>query len=113
MIKQVTNVSSTASTILTPCPYTKFISITNNGSGNVRLSIDGGSTYTDPIDQTSGFDPTASTGFRLVAGAELRIQTAPVGPGGIDTGIHKPIRAVLESGTTTVLDIITDDNIST
>ena len=112
MIKQVTSVGATASTILTPAPYTKFIAIQNNGSGNVRLTFDGGSTYIDAIDSTAGTDPTATTGFRLASGAAWQITTTPVGQGGIDAGIHYPIRAILETGTTTILDIVTDDNIS-
>ena len=101
IIKQVTSVSGTVSTILTPGPNVHTVIIQNNGAGNVRLTIDGGT-----ISSPSGTNPTATTGYKLVAGAQLII-TYP--------GDKRPpvIRAILESGTTTTLDIITDDNSST
>ncbi len=99
VIKQVTTVSATASTILTPGTNVHTVVIQNNGSGNVRLTIDGGSV-------TGLTNPTATTGYKLVAGAFLII-TYP--------GDKRPpvIRAILESGTTTTLDIVTDDASST
>lgn len=99
VIRQVTTVSGTASTIITPGPNVKTIIIQNNGSGNVRLTVDGGSV-------TGLANPTATTGYKLVAGGFI-ILTYP--------GDKRPpiIRAILETGTTTVLDIVTDDAGST
>jgi hypothetical protein len=66
IIKQVSSVSATASTILTPGVNVHTVVIQNNGSGNVRLTIDGGS--------VNGLtNPTATTGYKLVAGAQLVI----------------------------------------
>lgn len=95
IIKQVTTVGAAASTIVTPGVNVKTIIIQNNGAGNVRLGIDGGTVY-------GLTDPTASTGYKLVAGAQIII-TYP--------GDKRPpvIRAILETGTTTTLDIITND----
>lgn len=96
-IKQVTTVSAAVSTILTPGPNVHTVIIQNNGAGNVRLTIDNG-TVTSP----AGTNPTATTGYRLVAGGYL-ILTYP--------GDKRPpiIRAILETGATTILDIVTDD----
>jgi len=101
IIKQVTSVSGTVSTILTPGPNVRTVIIQNNGSGNVRLTIDNGS-----ITSPAGTNPTATTGYKLVAGAQLII-TYP--------GDKRPpiIRAILETATTTTLDICTDDTGST
>lgn len=101
IIKQVTTVSGTVSTILTPGPNVKTVIIQNNGSGDVRLTIDGGS-----IASPAGTNPTATTGYLLVAGAQLII-TYP--------GDKRPpvIRAILRTATTTTLDICTDDSSST
>lgn len=95
IIKQVTTVGAAASTIVTPGVNVKTITIQNNGAGNIRISIDGGTVYGLP-------DPTATTGYKLVAGAQI-IFTYP--------GDKRPpvIRAILETGTTTTLDIITND----
>jgi len=99
IIKQVTTVGAAVSTILTPGTNIKTCIIQNNGSGNVRLAIDGGSV-------TGAQNPTATTGYKLVAGSFIII-TYP--------GDKRPpvIRAILESGTTTTLDIVTDDLTST
>lgn len=97
--KSVTTVSAVASTVVTPGTNIHTLAIQNNGSGNVRLAFDGGSVYGLP-------DPTASTGYLLVAGSQI-ILTYP--------GDKRPpqIRAILVSGTTTTLDIATDDAGST
>lgn len=90
IVKQVTTVSASASVVFTPGPNCLWVTIQNNGSGAVRLSFDGSNS------------PTASTGYLLAAGAQVTI-----GYGGSS---QKPsIRAILTSGTTTTLDIVTSD----
>jgi hypothetical protein len=96
VIKQVTNVGASASTIITPGRNVKVLVIQNNGSGDVRLAIDGGTT-------TNLTDPTASTGYLLKAGTQLILTY----PGSIQA---PKIRAILVTGTTTVLDICTDED---
>ena len=114
MIKQVNTLTNgAAATILTPSPFTKLIVIQNNGSGAVRLSFDGGSTFNDLVSNTPGTDPTPTTGYLLAAGS---VWTS--GPmealqrNGIDESLSAPIRAILASGTPTTLDILTDENSS-
>jgi hypothetical protein len=89
--KQVTNVGATASTIVTPGNAVHYIIIQNNGSGAVRLTFDG---VTLPVATTQG--------YLLAAGTFIVIPSA---------GFKAPpiIKAILETGTTTVLDISTDD----
>jgi hypothetical protein len=94
-IIQVTSVGASASTILTPGFHVHTITIQNNGSGDVRLGIDGGT--------TNGLtDPTATTGYLLKAGSQLIITYSGTTP-------QLKIRAILVSGTTTTIDICTDD----
>lgn len=94
-ILQVTTVGATASTIVTPGPHLHILTIQNNGSGDVRIGIDGGT--------TNGLvDPTSSTGYLLKAGTQL-ILTFP------GTQPQLQVRAILVTGTTTVIDIVTDD----
>jgi len=97
--KSVTSVSATASTILTASQYVRTVVIQNTGSGDVRLGLDGGTTQGTP-------DPTSTTGMLLKAGTFI-ILTYP--------GNYKPpvIRAILTSGTTTTISVVTDDTIST
>lgn len=96
-IIHITTVGATASTIVTPSQFCKTLIIQNNGSGDVRLAIDGGT--------VSGLtDPTASTGVKLAAGTFVMITF----PG--NTNYAPPvIRAILTSGTTTTIDAATDD----
>lgn len=96
--KSVTTVSASASTILTASQYVRTVMIQNTGSGDVRLGIDGGTTQ-------GTADPTSSTGILLKAGSFI-IFTYP--------GNYKPpvVRAILVSGTTTTLSVVTDDTIS-
>ncbi len=98
-IKSVTSVSSAASTIVTPSGQCKTLIIQNNGSGDVRLGIDGGV----PLGLT---DPTATTGYLLSHGTQLIITY----PGG---SLPPPIRAILVDATTTTIAIVTDDSKST
>lgn len=106
--KQVTTLTNAAvATILTPGPGVKLITIQNNGSGNVRLSFDGGASYTNPQTKQVGSNPTTSTGYRLAAGASLIITVQPN-----PNGIRNPIVGILETSTTTTLDISTDESSS-
>lgn len=93
LVKQVTTVSATAAVVFTPSTSCQWVTIQNNGSGNVRLSFDGTTV------------PTASTGYLLEAGQQVTI-----GYGGSSQKGY--IRAILTSGTTTTLDIVTPDNSS-
>lgn len=106
-IAHVTTVGATASTIIVPGANTKVILIQNTGSTDVRLSIDGGSTYTDIQTQKTGTDPTTTLGYLLKAGTSYVISTTAS-----DSGLHKPIRAILVTSATT-LEIVTDDYTST
>ncbi len=102
--KEVTSVSAAVSTILSPSNTCQIITIQNNGSGDVRLGLDGGTTNR----QKSTPDPTASSGYLLKANQFL-ILTYP------GTGNSSPpqLRAILTSGTTTTLTISTNDPYST
>lgn len=98
-IKSVTSVGAAASTIVTPSTFIRTLVIQNNGSGDVRLGIDGGTVL-------GVTDPTATTGYLLKAGSQV-IFTYP--------GNYLPpvIRAILVSGTTTTLAIVSDDTKTT
>ncbi len=106
MIKQVTTLNaSTPATILTPSMYCHQVTIQNNGSGVVRLSFDGGASYTDYLTNQTGTNPTTSTGYKLAAGTYVALTfLAGKAP--------PPIVAIMEAATTT-LDITTDDTKST
>lgn len=97
-IIQVTTVGASASTIVTPSQFCKTLIIQNNGSGDVRYCIDGGTV-------TGLTDPTASRGAILAAGKQVTVTF----PG--NTNYAPPvIRAILKTGTATTLDIVTDDS---
>lgn len=99
--KSVTSVGATASTILTPASPT-IITIQNNGTGDVYLGFDGGTTNR----QKSTPDPTSSTGYLLTAGSSITMS--------IPAGVSIPqIRAILRTATTTTLLITTNDPFST
>jgi hypothetical protein len=97
-IIHLTSVGAAASTIVTPSQYCKTLIIQNNGSGNIRYCIDGGT--------VAGLtDPTASTGVELAAHTFIIITF----PG--NTNYAPPVvRAILETATTTTIDIVTDDS---
>jgi hypothetical protein len=89
LTKQVSSVSASASVIFTPGAYVQWVSISNTGSGAVNLSFD-------------GTNPTASVGFPLAAGASICV---------VYSGSNQkvPIRAILQTGTTTTLNICTQE----
>lgn len=91
--------TGTASTLVTPSQYIRTLVIQNNGSGDVRIAIDGGTTQ-------GVADPTASVG-QLVKAGTFVIFTYP--------GNYKPpvIRVILTSGTSTTIEVSTDDTVST
>ena len=110
-IFQVKNLSAAGSSvILIPGEYAKTYTIQNNGSNSVRLSIDGGAGYIDPLTGRAGTNPTPTTGYLLVAGAQYTVGTTAANSNG-DPGLHKPVVAIMVTSTTT-LDIITDDTLS-
>lgn len=96
MNKQVTNVGAAASVIVTVGWQDTWVNIQNNGSGAVRITCDG---TTVPVATTKG--------YLLNANKETTICY-----GGSNQG-RGPIRAILETGTTTTLDIMTPDLNST
>lgn len=100
-IKSVTTVGASASTISAPAQSCSVLVIQNNGAGAVRISIDGGTTNAVPT-----ADPTASTGILLPAGQQVTICY-------FYNQRRAQIRAILVTGTTTTLDIATDDTAST
>jgi hypothetical protein len=115
MLKTVTSLTNGAvATILTPGPNCRMWCIQNTGAGAVNLSYDGGSTYTMPTTQGTpnatakvGTDPTttaAGLGYQLAAGAQLLV-TADTG----GNSLRLPIRAILQTATTTTLQISADD----
>jgi len=99
--KVVTTVGATVSTILTPGSPT-VITIQNNGSGDVFLGLDGGTTNREK----STPDPTATSGYLLTAGSSITIS--------VPKGASIPqVRAILRTGTTTTLLVTTNDPFST
>lgn len=103
---QTTGLSAAGSSIIIqPGADTKIIIIQNNGSNSVRISLDGGISYN--TNGGHGTNPTPTTGYLLTAGQQLTISTGPFTGIMPDTTLHKPIVAIMVTGTTT-LDIITD-----
>ena len=103
-IGQVTTLSTSAAIIVAPGTYAKLIIIQNNGANSVRLSVDGGTTYVDQQTGKAGSNPTASKGYLLPAGQQVVLSSEPNA-----SGLHRPIVAIMVTGSTT-LDIVTDDS---
>lgn len=104
---QVTSLTTGAvATILIAAPSTHTVIIQNLGANAVNITIDGGSTFTSPYNQKAGTDPTTgATGKGLVIPP---ISNGVPGSVTIGTqGTSAPIRAIMQTGTTT-LNIITD-----
>lgn len=90
LVKQVTSVGASPAVVFTPGANCLWVTIQNNGAGDVRLSFDGATA------------PTATTGYLLKTGTQVTVAYGGSG--------QKPvIRAILTSGTTTTLDINTSD----
>lgn len=89
--KQVTTVSATSSIIFTPAAFCQWVTIANTGSGDVWLSFDG-STAT-------------SAGFPLLHGTSICVVYAGSNQKG-------PIKAILQTATTTTLNINTPETAS-
>ena len=108
---QVVGLNNVAcSTIIIPGSDTKVIIIQNNGSGDVRISVDGGATFY--ANGGHGTNPTMTTGYVIKGGQtpadKVIISTGPYTGLTPDPTLHKPIVAILGGNTTTTLDIITD-----
>ena len=112
---QVTTLNTTTvKTILVPGYRCKAYVISNIGANAVNLTIDGGSTFNSTQgggnSPTYGTDPTTGAtglGIPLAAGGQYMFTTMPA-----DSGLNKPVRAIMQTGTTT-LNISTDDVQST
>lgn len=89
LTKQVTTVSATASTVFTPGFQCQWVTIANTGAGGVNLSFDGTA-------------PTASIGFPLAASGSICVVYA-------GSSQKSPIKAILQTATTTTLNINTPD----
>lgn len=107
-IKQVTQLNASGSSVIViPGSNAKLIIIQNNGSNDVRLSFDGGA-GTVGSNQKYGTNPTPTTGYLLKAGQGITLTMTPYTGITPDPTLHKPIVAIMVTGTTT-LDIVTDD----
>lgn len=104
-IAQVTTLAQVAKIIVIPGIHVHTVTIQNSGSTTLRLSFDGGSTYTDPYAFKKGTDPTTSTGYSLPAGQQIIISYA-------SPSMIRQIVAISATGTATI-DITTDDTEST
>jgi hypothetical protein len=89
LTKQVTTVGATASIIVTPGYQCAWVTIANTGAGAVMLSFD-------------GTNPTATVGFPLAAGGSICVVF-----GG--SGTKNVVKAILQTATTTTLNINTPD----
>lgn len=90
LTKQVTNVGATASVVFTPGAQCQWVTVANTGAGAVMLSFDGTS-------------PTATVGYPLAAGAQICVVY-----GG--SSQKQPMRAILQTGTTTTLNFCTPES---
>lgn len=89
--KQVTTVSAVSSTIFTPAITCQWVTIANTGSGDVWLSFDG--------------TAATSSGFPLLHATSVCVVYA----GSSQKG---PIKAILQTATTTTLNINTPETVS-
>lgn len=89
--KQVTTVSAVSSTIFLPGQFCQWVTIANTGAGDVWLAFDG--------------SVATSNGFPLAHATSIAVVYSGSG--------QKPvINAILQSGTTTTLNINTSDTSS-
>lgn len=111
-IGTVTGLTATGSAVICiPGADDQIIVIQNTGSGSVRLSFDGGAAYLSPAGGRAGTNPTPTTGYLLTAGAQIILTTLPYISSPSYPGLHKPIVAIMVSGTTTLS--ITTDGVNT
>jgi hypothetical protein len=107
-IGQTKNLNASGSSVICVPGYDdQIIVIQNNGSNSVRLSFDGGAGYVPPTGGKAGTNPTPTTGYLLAAGQQIILSTPPYVSSPSYPGLHKPIVAIMVTGTTTI-DIITD-----
>lgn len=115
-IAVVNNLNANGSSVIcVPGGQAKMIAIQNTGSTNsVRISFDGGVGYIDPLTGKTGTNPTPTTGYLLPAGQQIILTMLPQtsSTGNQDPGFHRPIVAIMVTGTTTI-SITTDDYTST
>jgi hypothetical protein len=108
----VTTVATTSAvTILNPTPGTTLITIQNasTSTGQVNLTFDGGSAYTNPFSGKTGSDPTTTItgkGYWLAVGQQITINVPAS-----DTPGHLPVRAIMATGTA-IISITINDQIS-
>ena len=86
--KQVTTVSAVSSTVFTPGWQCQWVTVSNIGAGGVYLSFDG--------------TAATSSGYPLAAAEKIVVVYA-------GSSQRNPIKAILQSGTTTTLNIVTAD----
>jgi hypothetical protein len=111
-IGQVNHLNAAGSSVIcVPGASDQVIIIQNNGSNAVRLSLDGGAATIDLVTGKPGTNPTPTTGYLLAAGGQLIISTQQ-SISQATPGLHKPIVAIMVTGTTT-LDIISDGTLTT
>lgn len=89
LTKQVASVSATASVVFTPGPSCQWVTVANTGAGGVMLSFD-------------GTNPTATVGYPLAAGGQICLVYA-------GSNQKAPMRAILQTATTTTLNFNTPD----
>lgn len=99
--------SAGSSVICVPGIDDQLIVIQNNGTNAVRLSFDGGAGFVSVSSGKSGTNPTPTRGFLLAPGAQIILSMPVYSAPGSGSGLHKPIVAIMVTGTTT-LDIMTD-----
>lgn len=90
LTKQVATISATASVVFTPGYQVQWVTLANTGSGAIMLSFD-------------GTNPTATVGYPLAANEKITLVY-----GGSSQKF--PIRAILQTGTTTTLNVLTPEN---
>ena len=93
MIASIPVTSSAVVTVFTPTPGISAVTIQNNGTGAARLAF-GGTT------SNSADSPTSSTGYRLLSGELVTLESDNLSKVGV-------ICAIAE-GTSTTLDVTTN-----
>lgn len=108
-IGKVTTLTTTAASIVVPGANCNTVVIQNNSAVDIRISIDGGASFTYPYNQTkTGTNPTVNNGILLKAsGGTYTLSNIS------QIGYNRPIIAIATSGTANLIDIVTDGYNST